>query len=531
MTIVQAIIIGLIYFLFRFTQLGLTFSAPFFFSPLPMSFCVGLVLGDVSTAVMVGAQLQLIYLGLVSPGGSAPSDVAIAAMVGTSVALTTGMAPEMAVVLAVPAGLIGRQLNVLAYTINVACTHLGDKYAEEGSIKGVIMSGALLPNISKFLLTIPLVIVVYFGPTVAEAAMEAIPQWLLNGFATIGSIMPALGFAIMLNVIGKKQLMPYFAVGFLAVQYLDIPILPLAIFGAVMAFLHLTFTGKIGENAKKIEMDEESLADEKHLLTKKDVTKSYLMWWTFAESTHNYERLLGHSFCMAMTPIIKKLYTTKEDISAALQRHMVFFNTESVWGSVVVGITVAMEEQRAMGANVPDSAINGIKTGLMGPFAGIGDTLSYGTLLPIILALFVPLAKAGNPIAGIAPVLIFGILSLFIGLWLFRFGYKFGSKSALTLLKSGMFESIIMGASILGLLMIGGLVAEYVNVTTPLVITTGVGEYAIQDIFDSILKGLLPLLTLGGVYAFINKVSKNYVVAILLLFIIGIVLGGLGIIA
>jgi PTS system mannose-specific IID component len=94
-----------------------------------------------------------------------------------------------------------------------------------------------------------------------------------------------------------------------------------------------------------------------------------------------------------------------------------------------------------------------------------------------------------------------------------------------------MFESIITGASILGLLMIGGLVAEYVNVTTPLVITTGVGEYAIQDIFDSIIKGLLPLLTLGGVYAFINKVSKNYVVAILLLFIIGIVLGGLGIIA
>ncbi len=106
---------------------------------------------------------------------------------------------------------------------------------------------------------------------------------------------------------GGQFEIPYFAVGFLAVQYLDIPILPLAIFGVVMAFLHLTFTGKISENAKKIDIDEESQVDEKYLLTKKDVTKSYLMWWTFAESTHNYERLLGHSFCMAMTPIIKKL--------------------------------------------------------------------------------------------------------------------------------------------------------------------------------------------------------------------------------
>lgn len=268
---------------------------------------------------------------------------------------------------------------------------------------------------------------------------------------------------------------------------------------------------------------------DKKLLTKKDVTKSWWLWWISAETTNSFERLQSLSFCLSMLPVLKKLYPKKQELSKAMKRHLQFFNTQGIWGSAVPGITIAMEEQKAQGLEIPDETITSIKSGLMGPFAGIGDTIDWATLLPIVLGFFIPVAERGSWVAGIIPILIFAAITAFEGYSLWHLGYRTGQSSAIKLLKSGGIQKLITGASILGLLMMGGLAANYVNVTTPIIIPSQSGEIVLQEIFDSILPGLLPLLTVTGVYMFLEKVKRDYLSVTLIVLVAGLLLGTLGI--
>src|SRR5262245_21266778 len=113
-------------------------------------------------------------------------------------------------------------------------------------------------------------------------------------------------------------------------------------------------------------------------LSRSDVQRSFWLWTFFSHANYNYERLQGTAFAQAMTPIIRKLYKDPDEIKAALKRHLVFFNTEPNVGGVIHGAVIAMEEQRANGADIDDDAINSVKSGLMGPLAGVGDTIDQG---------------------------------------------------------------------------------------------------------------------------------------------------------
>lgn len=269
----------------------------------------------------------------------------------------------------------------------------------------------------------------------------------------------------------------------------------------------------------------------KKVLTPGDIRKSWWIWWFGCEVSNSFERLQALSFCISMIPILRKLYKKEEDYRAALKRHLQFFNTQGIWGSIVHGIAIAMEEQKASGADIPDEAITGIKTGLMGPFAGIGDTIDWATWLPILIGLFIPLAKAGSWVAGIAPFLIFMAITIIEGYSLSSIGYRVGTNSATQILKSGWIQQLILAASILGLIMMGGLAASYVTVSTPLVIQTATTKISVQkDILDKILPGLLPLLTVTGVYIYLEKAKRNnYTYAMLLIVVVGIVLGYFGV--
>lgn len=270
--------------------------------------------------------------------------------------------------------------------------------------------------------------------------------------------------------------------------------------------------------------------EQKKLLTARDIRKSWWLWWFAAETNDSYERLQSLSFCICMIPILKKLYKKGDEFNAALKRHLQFFNTNGIWGSIVHGITIAMEEQKAMGADIPGETITSVKTGLMGPFAGIGDTIDWATWLPIMIGLFIPLAKQGSWVAGIVPFLLFMGISFIEGIAMDKIGYKAGMSSATQLLKSGKIQQIILAASILGLLMMGGLAASNVTVATPLVIQNATTKIAVQTaILDKILLGILPLLTVSGVYLFLEKVKRNYTIVMFLLLGVGLLLGALGI--
>ncbi|MFI3618891.1 PTS system mannose/fructose/sorbose family transporter subunit IID [Enterococcus avium] len=274
----------------------------------------------------------------------------------------------------------------------------------------------------------------------------------------------------------------------------------------------------------------EKVTEEK-LITKKDITKSWFTWWLTAETAHSFDRMMGVTFGVSLAPILKKIYTNKEDLVAALRRHTQFFNTNGIWGSLIPGMVIAMEEKKSQGADVPEEVIVGTKTGLMGAVAGVGDTIDWGMWLPIIIGMFIGSAQKGSWVAGIAPWMIFMCITLAESYFLFHLGYKAGESSVEKVLAGGKIQSLISGASVLGLFMMGGLAATYINVTTPLVLQSGgVEKLSIQkDILDAILPGIIPLLIVSGVYVYLEKIDRNFTHAMLIIIALGVLLGAFNI--
>ncbi|HEM5489671.1 TPA: PTS mannose/fructose/sorbose transporter family subunit IID [Streptococcus suis] len=184
---------------------------------------------------------------------------------------------------------------------------------------------------------------------------------------------------------------------------------------------------------------------------------------TFLQASWNFERMQNLGWAYTMVPAIKKLYTKKEDQIAALKRHMEFFNTHPYVAAPIVGVTLALEEERANGADIDDAAIQGVKIGMMGPLAGIGDPVFWFTVRPILGALGASLAVSGN-ILG--PILFFGLWNAIrMGfLWYTQeFGYKSG-KEITKDMSGGILQDITKGASILGMFILAVLAQRWVSI-------------------------------------------------------------------
>ncbi|HEL1765219.1 TPA: PTS mannose/fructose/sorbose transporter family subunit IID [Streptococcus suis] len=189
------------------------------------------------------------------------------------------------------------------------------------------------------------------------------------------------------------------------------------------------------------------------------------VWWrsTFLQGSWNYERMQNLGWAYAMIPAIKKLYTKKEEQAAALERHLEFFNTHPYVASPILGVTLALEEERANGAEIDDTAIQGVKIGMMGPLAGIGDPVFWFTVRPILGALGASLALSGNIIGPI--IFFFGWNAIRMAfLWYTQeFGYKAGSEITKDM-SGGILQDITKGASILGMFILAVLVQRWVSI-------------------------------------------------------------------
>ena len=282
------------------------------------------------------------------------------------------------------------------------------------------------------------------------------------------------------------------------------------------------------------------------------------VWWrsTFIQGSWNYERMQNGGWAYAMIPAIKRLYTTKEDRAAALKRHLEFFNTHPYVASPILGVTLALEEERANGAPVDDAAIQGVKVGMMGPLAGIGDPVFWFTVKPILGALAASLAMTGNILGPILYFVLWNLIRMGFTFYTQEFGYKAGSKITDDL-SGGLLQDITKGASILGMFILGALVNRWVSISfTPIVSSVQLDEGAyidwdnlpegaegiktaleqqgaglslsdvkvttLQDNLDSLIPGLSALLlTMLCMWLLKKKVSP--IVMILGLFVVGVV--------
>jgi PTS system mannose-specific IID component len=234
-------------------------------------------------------------------------------------------------------------------------------------------------------------------------------------------------------------------------------------------------------------------------LTRRDVQRSFWLWTFFSHANYNYERLQGTAFAHAMTPIIRKLYKDPDEIKAALKRHLVFFNTEPNVGGVIHGAVIAMEEQRANGAPIDDDDINSVKSGLMGPLAGVGDSISQGTITPILLSIGIGLAAAGN-ILGPILYLVFEVgIMLALAYFMWMQGYDRGREGVTAMLKSGTLDRVLTGAGVLGNMVMGALTFQFVHIYLTLHFGFDVGggqtkDFDVtKDLLNGIMPGLLPL--------------------------------------
>ena len=271
------------------------------------------------------------------------------------------------------------------------------------------------------------------------------------------------------------------------------------------------------------ELKNENVEKEERILTKKDVTKSWWLWWLSVEVSNSFERLQALACCISMIPILRKLYKNEDDFRAGLKRHLQFFNTESTWGAITLGVAVAMEEQKAMGKQIPDEAINSVKTGLMGPLAGIGDTITWGMLKTIIYGIGCTMAATGN-IMGALITIIFPLVTFLISGYLFNMGYYVGRESVKTILHAGWVKELILGTGIVGMFMMGALSASFVKLELAAAIpVSGGGMISIQDSLNSLVPGLLPLLCVFGIYTVIKRKKVNYGIISLAILIISLV--------
>lgn len=267
--------------------------------------------------------------------------------------------------------------------------------------------------------------------------------------------------------------------------------------------------------------------DKKNLLSSKEVNRAWLLWLFNNQACYNYERMMGIGFLHAMTPAFRKLYKDNKDLRIeAMQRHTSFFNCEPCLGSSIVGLVLAMEEQKALGAELDNDAITSIKTGLMGPLSGIGDTLIQGVILPLLIAFAVDFAKGGNWVIPLVFSLVMAIIVFGISRFGFLLGYRKGSDAILSMLENGVIKRLISAASIMGCMVLGALVVNFVTMKCGISIPQAEGSFSMQEqLFDAILPSMLPLLLTLGCYKLL-KAGKSSVLVMLVIIAIGVI-GGL----
>lgn len=207
-------------------------------SPIFVGFILGLIYGQVAQGLLIGATIQLVYLGVIATGGNVPADQALAATIAIPIALQTGMSAEVAVGLAVPFGVLGVFVDQIRRTSNSVWGRWADKFAEKGDRKGIFRCAIIYPAILGFCLRfIPVFAINLVGAEAVSWLMGVLPQWIITGFSVAGGLLPALGFAIIIITIGRKDLLAYFFIGFFAVAYLGINTMAAAVFGGCIAVL------------------------------------------------------------------------------------------------------------------------------------------------------------------------------------------------------------------------------------------------------------------------------------------------------
>lgn len=203
--------------------------------PLVSGLIVGLILGDVRTGLIAGATLELVWMGAVPVGGAQPPNVVVGGIIGSAFAILTEQEPTTAIGIAIPFAVAVQACITLLFTFFSPVMHKADKYAEECNDRGINIinySGMGILFIFYFVVTF---LPISMGAEVAKGIVTLLPEWLIGGFGVAGGLMPAIGFALLLNIMFKKEYIIFFVLGFILATYLKLPVIAIAAIGLILA--------------------------------------------------------------------------------------------------------------------------------------------------------------------------------------------------------------------------------------------------------------------------------------------------------
>jgi Phosphotransferase system, mannose/fructose/N-acetylgalactosamine-specific component IID len=252
-------------------------------------------------------------------------------------------------------------------------------------------------------------------------------------------------------------------------------------------------------------------ADERKLLKK-------VFWRTLTlSSTYNYERMQALGYVYTMIPVVDKYYTDEEAKREAYLRHFEIFNTTPTMAGFITGLSASMEKEASQDPNFNTASINAIKVSLMGPFAGIGDSIFWGSLRVITLGIGISMCAQGNPLGLLVHLLLFNIPATLVRWYGVQIGFGLGSSFLKQASESGLLGQITKAATIVGLMTVGAMTCTMVRFNIGLVLNIQGAELGVQGILDSIFPKLLPLLLVFACYKAISKGVKPVVIMLAML--------------
>jgi fructoselysine/glucoselysine PTS system EIID component len=507
--------------------------------PLVLGPLVGLALGDLHQGILIGASLELIFMGNIKVGAAIPPDVVTGGVLGTAFAILSGKGAAIALALAVPISILAEMLLSALFVFRSTFNKLFASYAEEGNYRKVqrlhLLSGILKPLLMGLIGWLSL----QLGAGAMKSVLDHIPGWVNAGLQVAGNVLPALGFALLMNLLFHKKVAPYFFLGFVLAAWMKLPMIAIGALGVIIAFLVTNnMPGAAGDEGAEDEgegSDGGTVADEgidgeeaaegmagasagmagagMAAEVRPPITNGDLRWMFLRsmalEANFNFETWQNTGFAFSMLPALKKLYPGKEAMAAALRRHLQLFNTSTYGSTLIIGLTAAMEEQNSRDADFNSESINSVKLGLMGPLAGVFDSLFWGTLKVIAAGVGTSLALRGHLSGAILFILLFNVPHLLLRYQLTFIGYRAGTRWLQQLARTHVMDKLTYGASILGLMVVGAMPATLMSIRTPLAFGGGDAGSGLQGILDSIVPAILPLGLTFLVYYFIKKGVKT----------------------
>ncbi|MBU5591557.1 PTS sugar transporter subunit IIC [Clostridium sp. MSJ-4] len=234
-------------------------GTPMVIRPIVVSPLVGLVLGDLQSGLLIGATLELIFMGAIQIGAAVPPDVLVGAGLGTAFAILSGKGAEVALALALPIAILAQSLKVIVFIVRSWFMDFAMKLASEANIKGLIalnFAGLLLQCLMYFTVAF---VAITFGSSAVESFVANIPKTIMNGLTVAGGLLPAVGFALLLQPMMTSKNTIYFILGFILISYANLPILAVTMFGVILAYI---ITYEIGNNVVQNNSEEEMLFDD-----------------------------------------------------------------------------------------------------------------------------------------------------------------------------------------------------------------------------------------------------------------------------